>query len=267
MAPEAVIARAFALNGLDGERARLTREALLRNLARADAWELFAPRGQRPCPGRRQPAPIPAGIHRGHLAETAIVFRAGLGPQSQREFACLVLRADDDLPRAVPAPPSKRRGAPARQPGDMLAHHNPPRRPAATPAPAVALVPMVYDDALPVAYTVAGSDSGGSINVRVAAHPGQPVDLSDYGGPAVRFLLRGADAGGVRFALLDGKGLSANASEHTATVDSAQKPDRPIYEQAGVMRISLCGPPASVSGDGTRTFLFEFPAHAPARPH
>ena len=271
VAPEAVIGRAFALNGLDSERARLTREALLRNLARADAWELFAHDNSARALAGGQPAPIQMGMHRGHLAETAIILPAGLGPQARREFACLVLRADDEIPPPAPAPtPSRRR---QRQPGDLLARARvsptpAPRRAAATavPSPLAAAVnaspAFAYDDALPVAYTTLGADRG-AINVRVAAHPGQPVELAEYGGPPLGFLLRSADVRGVRFSLLDGRTATADAPVQSAAADGTRA--QPIYEQAGALRISLCGPSAA-DGDGARTFLFEFPAREPAAP-
>ena len=269
VAPESVIGRAFVLNGLDSERARLTREALLRNLARADAWELFAHDNSARALADGQPAPILTGMHRGHLAETAIILPAGLGSQARREFACLVLRADDEMPMSTPAPTRPRRHQ--RQAGDLLA-----RAAASTPSPRPVITPPVrspltaavnaspavtYDDALPVAYTTLGADRG-AINVRVAAHPGQPVELAEYGGPPLGFLLRSADARSVRFSLLDGRTATADAPVRTAAVDGARPPL--VYEQAGV-RISLCGP-SDTEADGTRTFLFEFPAREPAAP-
>ncbi len=157
VAPEAVIARAFALNGLAGERAWLTRASLLRNLARADSWELFTHDDTALALSVGRPAQIPTGIHRGHLAQAAVVVPDGLTTaQSRREFACLVLRADDEMPYV---PPPRRR-----QPGDMLARHavghrsSPlatrpaarPSRPAETSAaPALNTVPISYDDPLP----------------------------------------------------------------------------------------------------------------------
>ncbi|MBE7213079.1 MAG: hypothetical protein INR65_18865 [Gluconacetobacter diazotrophicus] len=160
VAPEAVIARAFALNGLTGERARLTRESLLRNLARADSWELFAHDDTALALSVGRPAQIPTGIHRGHLAQAAVVVPEGLtAAQSRREFACLVLRADDEMPYV---PPPRRR-----QPGDMIARRaasprtSPPAaRPAArarplrldadvSAAPAPGAAPISYDDPLP----------------------------------------------------------------------------------------------------------------------
>ena len=114
VAPESVIARAFERNGLGGERARLTREALLRNLARADAWELFGHDASARAMAVGKPALIAAGIHQGHFAEVAVLLPEGLGRESQREFACLVLRADDEMP-PVPVRPHPR------QPGDRMA--------------------------------------------------------------------------------------------------------------------------------------------------
>ena len=138
VAPEAVIARAFARNGLTGERARLTRESLLRNLARADAWELFGHDASARAMALGKPALISSGIHQGHFAEVALVLPEGLGRESSREFACLVLRADDELPpAAVPPRP--------RQPGDRMA----PRPGRLRPAPMPPVVPVSYDDPLP----------------------------------------------------------------------------------------------------------------------
>lgn len=152
VAPEAVIARAFVLNGLVGERARLTREALLRNLARADAWELFAHDDSALALSFGRPASIPTGTHRGHLAQAALVVPEGLTWRDRREFACLVLRADDEMPYV---PPPRRR-----QPGDMLARNRRmptspsvrprPVRPAAVSAlPAFNAIPISYDEPLP----------------------------------------------------------------------------------------------------------------------
>ena len=134
VAPESVIARAFARNGLNGERARLTRESLLRNLARADAWELFGHEASARAMAVGKPALISSGIHQGHFAEVALILPEGLGPESQREFACLVLRADDELP---PAPVRPR----PRQPGDRMARRS---RSAKMP-----VVPVSDDDPLP----------------------------------------------------------------------------------------------------------------------
>ena len=148
VAPEAVILRAFGVNGLSGERARLTREALLRNLARADAWELFNNPASAHALAYGKPAPISAGLHRGHLAQTAVILPEGLGPGDKREFACLVLRADDELP---PVPAHRYR----LQPGDMLAHRVERESRKTRPAtrkpmtPAVLAAPIIYDDPLP----------------------------------------------------------------------------------------------------------------------
>ena len=154
VAPEAVIARALAVNGLAGERARLTREALLRNLARADAWELFNHDASALALSFGRPATIPTGIHRGHLALAALVVPEGLTSHDRREFACLVLRADDEMPYV---PPPRHR-----QPGDLFAARS--RRVPAVSSPvrthavrsvAVALpnfnaIPISYDEPLPV---------------------------------------------------------------------------------------------------------------------
>ena len=144
MAPEAVIARAFARNGLTGERAWLTREALLRNLARADAWEIFDHEASARAMAVGKPALISTGMHQGHFAEVAEILPEGLGREDRREFACLVLRADDEMPPApVPARP--------RQPGDLMARQPPERTRRTRPATAVVLpvVPASYDDPLP----------------------------------------------------------------------------------------------------------------------
>ena len=152
VAPESIITRAFALNGLTGERARLTRESLLRNLARADSWELFAHDESALALSVGRPAQIPTGIHRGHLAQAAVVVPDGLTTsQSRREFACLVLRADDEMPYV---PPARRRQA-----GDLYARNAAVRR-AARPrvarpaadvaaAPALSAEPISYDAPLP----------------------------------------------------------------------------------------------------------------------
>lgn len=154
VAPEAIIARAFAVNGLLGERARLTRESLLRNLARADAWELFSHDASALALSFGQPAQIPTGIHRGHLAQAALVVPEGLTRQDRREFACLVLRADDEMPYI---PPLRR----SRQPGDLMARnfpapiHRPASRPrnpvrsVAASIPAFDTIPISYDEPLP----------------------------------------------------------------------------------------------------------------------
>lgn len=144
VSPEAVILRAFSVNGLNGERARLTREALLRNLARADAWELFGNTTSARALADGRPAPIGVGMHQGHLALAAVVVPEGLGSGGRREFACLVLRADDELP-----PRRVRRYRP--QPGDMLAQRpeKPRRARLASKVPPVPSVPITYDDPLP----------------------------------------------------------------------------------------------------------------------
>ena len=270
VAPESVIGRAFALNGLDSERAQLTRDALLRNLARADAWELFEHENSARALADGRPAPILTGIHRGHLAETAVVLPPGGGPQSRREFACLTLRADDEplLPTAQPPAPRRRM---RRQPGDMLARavSTPAPRPsrasrAAAPSVASPLTAAVnaspafaYDDALPVAYTTLGRDNG-AINVRVKVRPGQTVDLAAYGGPPLAFLLRNADANEVRFSVLEGGNIGGDGPTRVAALHEPGAQNRPIYEQAGKLRVSLCGPPVA-DGAAARMFLFEFP--------
>ena len=147
VAPESVIVRAFGVNGLSGERARLTREALLRNLARADAWELFNHAASAYALANGKPAPIGAGMHQGHLAQTAVILPEGLGPENKREFACLVLRADDEMPLR----PTHRYRP---QPGDLLARRldREPRktRPAARKVvPPVPSALIIYDDPLP----------------------------------------------------------------------------------------------------------------------
>ncbi len=148
VSPEAVIVRAFAANGLNGERARLTREALLRNLARADAWELFGNAVSAQALADGKPAPIFIGMHQGHLALTAVVLPEGLGVEYRREFACLVLRADDELP---PRPARKY----PRQSGDRWARQSerarrPPRPAKAAPkVMPVQPVSEVYDEPLP----------------------------------------------------------------------------------------------------------------------
>lgn len=146
VAPEAVIARAFAANGLTGERARLTRESLLKNLARADAWELFAHDASALALSYGRPAQIPTGIHRGHLAQAALIVPEGLTRQDRREFACLVLRADDEMPYV---PPLRR----PRQSGDMLARNSAthPRNPS-HPATGRVSASMLNFNALPISY-------------------------------------------------------------------------------------------------------------------
>ncbi len=124
--PEAVIARALARNGLHGERARLTREALLRNLARADAWELFGLRRQRPRPGRSaNPRPSRRASTSGHLAEVPPSILPD-GPAGRG--------AAGSLPAWCCAPTTKTRRARRavrtrpRQPGDRLARNDPKGR-------------------------------------------------------------------------------------------------------------------------------------------
>ncbi len=143
VAPEAVITRAFGRNGLGGERARLTREALLRNLARADAWELFRHDASARAMAVGKPALIAAGMHQGHFAEVAVLLPEGLGQESGREFACLVLRADDELPPAPVRPYP-------RQSGDRMAAIFPARPERVRRARPAVVVPVSYDDPLPV---------------------------------------------------------------------------------------------------------------------
>ena len=281
VAPESVIARAFERNGLDGERARLTREALLRNLARADSWELFDhPDSARALSGG-EPAPIPTGLHRGHLAQAAVILPEGLGPQDRREFACLVLRADDENPPR-PTPGSHRR-----QPGDLLARHDgsapdaadvhlaarefgpPPAGVAVTRSSsdlAPAAVADAYDDPLPVSYVTRGSNEGGTVVAREEIAFGQEVSLAALGGPAARFVLRGADGVKAHFDLIeDGPEVATAAPAHLFAVPLAQ--GRPangasrvwrIYERPGMLCISLYDAAPGAKSD-TRTVLFEFP--------
>jgi hypothetical protein len=271
VAPEAVLGRAFALNGLDAARARRTQDALLRNLARADAWELFAHDDSARALAGGLPAPIRAGIHRGHLAETAVVPASDNEPAARHEFAWLTLRADDEpalLPTPTPGPTRRH----ARQPGDLLARSRvtptPGARAAAhlaATAPLTAAVnaspAIAYDDALPVAYTTLGQDRG-TINVRVEARAGERVDLAAYGGPPLAFLLRGIDVRGVQFSLLDGSVLAAHAPVQFAGLDGTGAGC--VYDRAGVVRISACGG-TSAPGSATRTMLFEFPADEASR--
>ena len=285
VAPESVIARAFAFNGLEGERARLTRSALLSNLARADAWELF----QHPVSARALsngwPAPIPAGVHRGHLAQAAVIQPEGLDPQDHREFACLVLRADDENPPR-PAPGSHRR-----QPGDMLARRaglpsaasgrlaargfSPPPAGVSVVRPGSALVAVANDNAnasddpLPVSYVTRGSNEGGTVVVREEVTFGEEVSLAALGGPAARFVLRGADGAKAHFDLIDdGPDVPAAAPAQLFAVPLAQGGPAAgrvrvwrIYERPGALRISLYDAAPGASSE-TRTVLFEFP---PAR--
>ena len=265
VSPEAVIARALARNGLDGERARLTREALLRNLARADAWELFDHPDSARALSDGKPVPIPAGIHRGHLAEAAVILPDGLGPKDRREFACLVLRADDENP---PRPPH---GSHRRQPGDMLAHNASPtpvrRFISPPPAAAMAVKPNADNDGpLPVAYTTTGRESG-KVAVREEVTVDEPVSLAALGGPAWRFVLRGADDGSVRFELIeDSAGPSAPVPPPPRTFSTplAQGPAPEgkarvwrIYEEPGGLKISLYDAAPEAMGN-VRTVLFEF---------
>ena len=264
VSPESVIVRALARNGLDGERARLTREALLRNLARADAWELFAHADSARALSVGQPAPIPAGIHQGHLAQAAVILPDGLGPRDRREFACLVLRADDENP------PRPARGSHHRQPGDLLARNvalpanRRSARPVFSPPPAgVAMIrPAAGDeDSLPVSYATNGHDRG-TVAVREEVTVGQPVALAALGGPALRFVLRGVDEGSVRFEL--GDDAATEALPRAFSMPLAQGIPAggaarvwTIYGQPGGLRISLYDAAPGVNGD-TRTVLFEF---------
>ena len=279
VSPEAVIARALARNGLEGERARLTREALLRNLARADAWELFDYADSARALSDGKPAPIPAGIHRGHLAQAAVILPEGLRAWDRREFACLVLRADDEEPTRAP------RGSHRRQPGDMLARNDAmtspqrpvgpppagvavvraaPTAPAAPAAPTAPLVPPVDDEGpLPVLYTASGNESG-KVAVREEVSIGQEISLAALGGPACRFVLRGADGGSVRFDLIGDEANPAEPAREFALPLAQGNPTEGkarvwrIYEGPGGLRISLYDA-APVTKDGVRTVLFEFP--------
>lgn len=135
ISPEAIIARAFQANGLDSAAADLTRACLLRNLARADDWQLFqfADSAQALALGR--PAVIPVGLHQGHLA------RAGLMPTGAlRQFSDLVLRADDEPPLRAPTRSLRRDERLASRPSSR-------RRPRAA---RLDPVPTEYDDSLPV---------------------------------------------------------------------------------------------------------------------
>ena len=273
VSPESVIVRALARNGLDGERARLTREALLRNLARADAWELFNHPESTRALALGAPAPIPAGIHQGHLAQATVILPDGLSSKDRREFACLVLRADDEMP---PPPP---RGSHRRQPGDLLARHDvssarhrvaaahgafspPPAGVTVTrPAPMPAALPPAAatgdEDALPVAYATNGHDNG-KIIVREELAVGQEVALAALGGPARRFVLRGVDGGSVRFELMDGPTPRAFALPLAQERPANGAPRAwTIYDEPGAMRIALYDLAPGVD-NGTRTVLFEF---------
>lgn len=138
ISPEAIIARAFAANGLDPARAGLTRACLLRNLARADDWQLFQFAGSAQALALGRPAVIPVGMHRGRLAQ------ADLRPTgAPRQFSDLVLRADDEPPlRPPPRAPTR-----TLRPDERLAPRSASRR-----RPRIARldpIPTEYDDALP----------------------------------------------------------------------------------------------------------------------
>ncbi len=118
----------------------------MRNLARADAWEIFGHEASARAMAVGKPALIATGMHQGHFAEVAEVLPEGLSRENQREFACLVLRADDEMPPA-PVPPRPR------QPGDRMAQQGPRverTRRVLRPAVTVPVVPVSYDDPLPV---------------------------------------------------------------------------------------------------------------------
>lgn len=139
ISPEAIIARAFLANGLDTTSAGLTRDCLLRNLARADDWELFQFAASAQALALGRPAVIPVGLHQGHLA------RADLMPTGNpRQFSDLVLRADDEPPLRPPARVPTR---PLR-PDERLAPRSSGKR-----RPKIARlepIPTEYDDALPI---------------------------------------------------------------------------------------------------------------------
>lgn len=116
VSPEAVIARALARNGLTGTRAAVTRESLLRNLSRADAWELFNHAESARALAYGQSPRIPAGMHQGRLARVNFAGFAGgvlqeaTRPEEGWDFGSLSLRADDEpAPRPLPGG-SRRRG-------------------------------------------------------------------------------------------------------------------------------------------------------------
>ncbi len=162
VSPEAVIARALALNGtLTPDQARATRESLLRNLARADAWDLFTHADSAGALAYGRPALIRAGLHHGRYGRATLACVVGgvlLEPQYPPggwDFGCLTLRADDEpLPR--PLPGQRRR---VRQTGDQMAGVSA----AAGPVPRkagrgrkkegshVPPPPIIYEDPLPVA--------------------------------------------------------------------------------------------------------------------
>lgn len=132
ISPEAIIARAFQANGLDPVAAGLTRACLLRNLARADDWQLFQFAASAQALALGRPAVIPVGLHQGRLA------RAGLMPTgAPRQFSDLVLRADDEPPLRAPTRALRRDERLASRPSGR-------RRPRLDP------VPTEYDDSLPV---------------------------------------------------------------------------------------------------------------------
>lgn len=132
ISPEAVIARAFQANGLDSARAQLTRDCLLRNLARADAWQLFGFPGSAQAMALGQPAVIQSGVHRGHLAKAEV-----LPGELPRQFADLVLRSDAEPPLRQDRRISPRANE----------HPAAPRRRAR--AARLDPIPTAYDDALP----------------------------------------------------------------------------------------------------------------------
>ncbi len=162
------------------------------------------------------------------------------------------------LARAMPTP------TPLPVPASRIHRADPPPVPGALAAGVNASPAFAYDDALPVAYTTLGQDPG-AINVRFLARPGEPVDLAAYGGPPLGFLLRSADANGVRFSVLDGKTLAADAPLCFAAVNGADTRARPIYEQAGTLRISFEGS-RPADGSDAQTFLFEFPVRTQLSP-
>lgn len=156
VSPESLIARAFQRNGLTGAQALATRESLLRNLARADGWELFNHTDSAHALAYGQPAPISVGLHRGRLARTMFgVFAAGVFQEAAHspdgwDFSSLNLRADDEPPPR-PLPGGHRR---SRQRSDRPASEAPAKRPpgrgrreVSHPLPP----PIIYDEPLPVA--------------------------------------------------------------------------------------------------------------------
>jgi hypothetical protein len=159
VSPESLIARAFQRNGLIGEPARVTRESLLRNLARADGWELFNHTDSAHALAYGQPVPIPVGLHAGRLARALLavsvagVLQEAVRPPEGWDFGSLILRADDEpKPRTAPG---RRRG---RQKSDLMAGGAVPKRPSTSGsgsrrarAPHVIPPPIIYDEPLPVA--------------------------------------------------------------------------------------------------------------------